>query len=81
MNALLERKNEILAKREQVAKLYNEKLRDIEELIIPHFEENKKISWFVYCVRLVNLFSQEGRDLILNKLNTDFRGVLTVIKI
>ena len=66
--AQLERINEILDKREQVAKLYNEKLRDIEELIIPHFEKNKRISWFVYVVRLANRFSQENRGFILNKL-------------
>jgi len=66
--AQLERINEILDKREKVATLYNEKLRDIEELIIPHFEENKKISWFVYVVRLANQFSQEDRGFILNKL-------------
>jgi len=66
--AQLERIHEILDKREKVAKLYNEKLGDIEELIIPHFEENKKISWFVYVVRLENQFSQEDRDFILNKL-------------
>ncbi len=72
--AQLERINEILDKREKVAKLYNEKLKDIEELIIPHFEENKKISWFVYVVRLANRFSREDRDLILNKLKENGIG-------
>lgn len=66
--AQLERIDEILAKRERVAKLYNERLKEIEELIIPQFEENKKISWFVYVVRLINKYSKEDRDLILNKL-------------
>lgn len=66
--AQLERIDEILAKREKVARQYNQRLREIEELIIPEFEKNKKISWFVYVVRLVNRFSQEDRDLILNKL-------------
>lgn len=66
--AQLERISEILAKREKVARLYNEKLKDIDELILPQFEMNKKISWFVYVVRLVDKFSQEDRDLILKKL-------------
>jgi len=66
--AQLERINEILAKREKVAKLYNERLKESEELIIPEFEENKKISWFVYVVRLSDEHSQEDRDSILNKL-------------
>lgn len=66
--AQLERIDEILAKREKVAKLYNERVKEIAELIIPQFEENKKISWFVYVVRLTDKYSKEDRDLILNKL-------------
>jgi len=64
----LKRIDEILAKREKNAKLYNEKLEDTKELIIPQFEENKKISWFAYVVRLKDGYSQEDRDFILNKL-------------
>ncbi len=66
--AQLERIDEILAKRERVARLYNERLKKIEELIIPQLENNKKISWFVYVVRLTDKYSMEDRDLILNKL-------------
>ena len=66
--AQLERIDEILAKREKVARLYNERLRVFEELIIPEFEEGKKISWFVYVVRLIDKYSRRDRDLILAKL-------------
>ena len=66
--AQLERIDEILAKRERVAKLYNESLKEIEGIIIPQFEKNKKISWFVYVVRLSDKYSLEDRDFILNKL-------------
>ena len=66
--AQLERIDEILAKREEVARLYNERLRVFEELIIPEFEEGKKISWFVYVVRLIDKYSRRDRDLILAKL-------------
>jgi len=66
--AQLERIEEILAKREKVARLYNEKLNVVDELILPHFEEHKKISWFVYVVRLKDRFTQEDRDMILRKL-------------
>ena len=66
--AQLERIDEILAKRERVAKLYNKRLKEIKELVTPQFEENKKISWFVYVVRLNSKYSKEDRDLILNKL-------------
>ena len=66
--AQLERIDEMLAKREKVARLYNERLKEIDGLIIPQFEKNKKISWFVYVVRLADNFSQEDRDFILDKL-------------
>ncbi|MFX0140653.1 MAG: DegT/DnrJ/EryC1/StrS family aminotransferase [Candidatus Hodarchaeota archaeon] len=64
----LERINEILTKREKVANSYNEKLKEIEGIITPQYEENKKISWFVYVIRLIDNYSQNDRDLILIKL-------------
>lgn len=70
----LERIDEILAKRERVARYYIERLKDVEELILPHFEENKKISWFVYVVRLQNKYSREDRDRILEELKENGIG-------
>ena len=72
--AQLERIDEILAKRERVADLYNMRLKNIGELIIPHFEKNKKISWFVYVVRLADKYSKEDRDLVLNKMKEKHIG-------
>jgi len=66
--AQLERIDEILAKRERVARAYNERLKEVEKLIFPHFEEDKKISWFVYVVRLARWFLQEDRDFVLRQL-------------
>ena len=66
--AQLDRIEEILSKREKVAKMYNERLGKMEDLTIPCSEENKKISWFVYVVRLDKRFAREDRDLILDKL-------------
>jgi len=66
--AQLERIDKILAKREEVAKIYNKELAEMDELILPQSERNKKISWFVYVVRLIDKYSQEDRDLILGKL-------------
>ena len=68
-SAQLDRIEEILDKRESVAKSYNKRLGDMDELIIPAFEDNKKISWFVYVVRLTDRFSKEDRDNILSKLS------------
>lgn len=66
--AQLERIDEMLAKREGVARNYNERLKDVEEFILPRSEENKKISWFVYVVRLRDEYTREDRDRILEKL-------------
>jgi len=66
--AQLERIDEILQKRTQVAKLYNERLEDIEGIQIPFISSNIKMSWFVYVVRLDERFSKEDRDLILSNL-------------
>lgn len=69
----LKRIDEIIKKRETVAKLYNKRLNKIEELIIPHFEKNKRISWFVYIIRLTDSHSHEERNLTLNRLRE--RGI------
>jgi perosamine synthetase len=63
--AQLERIGEIIEKRERVARLYAEKLKEVPEVIAPPFEPGKKISWFVYVVRLARRFRRRDRDLIL----------------
>lgn len=66
--AQLERIDEILARREKVALLYNKKLKEIDEIETPPLEENKKISWFVYVIKLKDEFRREHRNQIINKL-------------
>lgn len=52
--AQLERIEELLAKREQVAGWYNERLKDVEGVQIPYIAPTTtRMSWFVYVVRLV----------------------------
>jgi perosamine synthetase len=66
--AQLARIEKILEKRERIASLYNEKLKNISELDLPAPEKNKKISWFVYVVRLIKKYTMEDRDSVLSKL-------------
>lgn len=66
--AQLERIDEILKKRENVARLYSERLKSFEELSIPQIEENKKISWFVYVVKLNDFYTKDNRDYTLSQL-------------
>jgi perosamine synthetase len=70
----MERIEEILRKRQIIAELYNERLKDIEEVTILYnnVESNVKISWFVYITKLdYNRFSKEDRDKILMMLRFD----------
>jgi perosamine synthetase len=60
---------EILAKREKVANLYNERLKGIKEIKIPYVAPEAKISWFVYVIRLdEKRFSKKDRDQIIHLL-------------
>ena len=54
--AQLERFDEILAKRAQVAAWYDERLRDVEGVTPPRLSADvTKASWFVYVIRLADL--------------------------
>jgi perosamine synthetase len=66
--AQLERLDEMIEKRDRVARLYAEKLAEIPEITPPPFESNKKISWFVYVVRLGARFRRRDRDFVLGRL-------------
>jgi len=64
----LSRMKEIFAKREKVANLYNQKLKDVPEIEIPYVASNVKMSWFVYVVRLKEGYSDKERNESLKKL-------------
>lgn len=60
----LSRIKEVVKKRENVVKLYNQKLKDFKFVGIPEFEENKKISWFVYVVKLFGKAAEKRNEII-----------------
>jgi len=66
--AQLKRINEIFRKRERVAKLYNERLKDFSEIEIPYIAKNVKMSWFVYVIKLSKKYSKKDRDKIIEKM-------------
>jgi len=69
--AQLERLDELLARRERVAQLYNERLEPLERrglLQRPYVAPYVKMSWFVYVVRLDERFTQRERDCVIEKL-------------
>jgi len=66
--AQLSRIKTILEKREKVAKMYNERLKDFPEIEIPWTAPNIKMSWFVYVIRLAKKYSMRDRDKIIKKM-------------
>jgi len=70
----LKRIDAILSRREEIAGKYNEKLRGIENLRLPALElPRRKLSWFVYVVRLSGALTQIHRDWIMNEMHR--RGI------
>ena len=72
--AQMRRLGEILRRREQVARRYDELLRDVAGLVLPAVTlPDAQISWFVYVVRLATQFSRQQRDTIARELQN--RGI------
>jgi perosamine synthetase len=67
--AQLARIRGMLAKRERVARMYAERLENVEGIIIPPGPgARQRLSWFVYVVRLSGDFHRKDRDAILGGL-------------
>jgi perosamine synthetase len=71
--AQLARIEQIIAKRRQVAKWYQEMLANDDRLIVPAEPNGCDISWFVFVVRLAEGFIAQQRDKILEEMKN--RGI------
>lgn len=71
--AQLQRLEEMLAARRQVAAWYAEELADFPQVVIPQAREGEEISWFVYVVRLAEDYTRADRDAVLAHLRE--RGI------
>jgi len=70
----LKRVDSILDRRESIAREYSDILRSASDLMVPAMAlPRRKISWFVYVVRLSNRFDQAHRDWIVNEMQS--RGI------
>jgi len=65
----LARIDEILAKRRQVAKWYQQYLADVPQLIVPTQPPQTQMSWFVFVVRLRGQAAQKRDDIITEMQN------------
>ncbi len=64
----MERLDEILARRRQVARWYAEALADVEEIHLPPCHDPASASWFVYVVRLADALTATDRDAVAAQL-------------
>jgi perosamine synthetase len=70
----LKRIDAVLDRRESIAREYSDILCSVPDLIIPARSlPRRKISWFVYVVRLGNRFDEAHRDWIVNEMKS--RGI------
>lgn len=72
--AQVQRLDEIRDNRRRVAHLYMERLMTNRYLILPTIREGDSISWFVFVVRLNDLFAASDRDVIMRELRAEGIG-------
>jgi len=72
--AQVSRLEEILEKRRKVAHAYMERLLDCRFLILPTLFDDTHMSWFVFVVRLNDLFEVGDRDKIMQDLRNEGIG-------
>lgn len=64
----LSRIEEFVAKRQRVADMYHQLLKDESRLITPASPPDSRMSWFVYVVRLNGDYTQDQRNTLLQKM-------------
>lgn len=69
-----DRLEEILVNRRRVAQLYMERLMTSKYVILPTLGESDQVSWFVFVVRLNDLFEPGDRDEIIIQLRANGIG-------
>lgn len=69
-----DRLEEILTNRRRVAQLYMERLMTSKYVILPTLGESDQVSWFVFVVRLNDLFEPDDRDEIIIQLRANGIG-------
>ncbi len=62
------RLDEILESRRRVAQQYIERLMTNRYLILPTLQDDTQLSWFVFVVRLNDLFDADDRDAVIHEL-------------
>ena len=64
----MQRLDEMLAARQEVACMYFDRLMDNSDIILPNIPEQADMSWFVFVVKLADPFTAKARDRIITGL-------------
>ncbi len=72
--AQMDRLDEILANRRRVAQLYVRRLMTNRYLILPTLQDDTHMSWFVFVVKLNDLFEPGDRDDVMRELRGEGIG-------
>lgn len=70
----MKRLEEILANRRKVAHRYIDRLMTNRFLILPTLQDDTHMSWFVFVVRLNDLFGPNDRDVVMQALRAEGIG-------
>ena len=71
----LQRIESILIRRETIAREYSQLLKNLDDLFLPPLDlPSRRISWFVYVVRLHPRYTQQDRDAILQDMTRNGIG-------
>ena len=62
----MERLDEMLTKRREVAMMYFEQMMDMPEIILPNVPDPEQMSWFVYVVKMSDLYGAKERDRVID---------------
>lgn len=63
--AQMQRLDEMLAARRRVAGMYMKRLMDCQDIILPNVDHSESMSWFVFVIRLSDMFGRVERDRII----------------
>lgn len=75
--AQMRRFDEMMERRESVARMYIERLSGTEALVLPTIEPESLMTWFVFVVRLTTDFTIDDRDRIVEGLRMHDVGSAT----
>jgi perosamine synthetase len=72
--AQVSRLDEILENRRRVAHWYMRRLIDNRHIILPTLDDETHMSWFVFVIRLNDLFGPSDRDVVMKELRSEGIG-------